>query len=184
MADGAKVRQSDAPFLFGLSLRDALLVTVLAALAIGAKQLLRLPIKVPGHSFALTTFLAVLAIGRVRRPATGVLFGLLTGILALLLGLGKGGLFEPLRWILPFAALDLMVLAGLSPVAGWGRALLVGAVAGLLRATTGAAVDWAVGLPLDWILANLAIKSSTHLAFGALGASLALPVLRRLEQRM
>ncbi len=175
---------SERPFLFGLSLRDALLVMVLAALAIGAKQLLRLPLKVPGHSFTLTAFLALLAIGRIRRPGAGLLFGVLTGLLALLLGLGKGGLFEPLRWILPFAAVDGLLLLGLSPVAGLGRALIVGALAGVLRAGTGAAVDILVGLPADWILANLAIKASTHAVFGALGAALALPILKRLQHRI
>jgi hypothetical protein len=187
----AEIRRDQGPgqtntraFIFGLSLRDALLVTILAALAIGAKQLLRLPLKLPGHGFTLTAFLGLLAIGRVARPGAGTLFGVLSGLLALLLGLGKGGLLEPLRWIIPFASLDLLLMMGVSPVAGLGRAIFVGAVAGLLRAGTGAAVDLLVGLPLDWILANLAIKASTHLAFGALGASLALPILHRLEHRL
>jgi len=184
MAKDLPSDQRPQPFLFGLSLREVLLVTILAALAIGAKQLLRLPLKIPGHGFTLTVFLGALALGRVRRLGAGTLFGILTGLLALLLGLGKGGLFEPLRWILPFAALDLLLLLGLSSAAGLGRALLAGAVAGVLRAGTGAAVELLLGLPMDWILANLAIKASTHVAFGALGAALALPVLRRLEHRL
>jgi len=166
-------------FLLGLSLRDALVVTALAALAIGARQLLRLPLKLPGHSFTITVFLAVIAVTRARGAGAGTLFGLLTGLLALLLGLGKGGLFEPLRWIVPVAALDGLRALGLAPGRGWVRALLVGALLGALRALTGGLLDVLLGLPADWIWTTLAVKGAAHLGFGALGALLALPILRR-----
>ena len=136
-----------------------------------------------GAHFHLTAFLAALALGQVRRVGAGTLFGLISGILALILGLGKGGLFEPLRWILPFSLLDLLLLAGLRPERGWPAAAVAGASAGLTRAASGLGVDWAVGLPMDWALTTFAIKAATHTAFGALGAALAVPVLRRLPDR-
>ena len=77
-------------YVWSLTLRDLLLIALVAALCMLAKQLLRLPVNVPGHSGVLWVALFVICRGLVDKRGTGVLLGLVAGLLAQFAGFGQG----------------------------------------------------------------------------------------------
>ena len=75
-----------------------------------AKQLLRVPVNVPGHSGVLWVALFVICRGLVDKRGTGVLLGLVAGLLAQFAGFGHQGPFEWTKWLAAGAVLELLTL--------------------------------------------------------------------------
>ena len=74
-----------------------------------SKQLLRVPIHVPGHSGVLWVALFVVARGLVDKRGAGLLLGAVTGVLATFMGFGDHGPFEWTKWVAAGIALDVLV---------------------------------------------------------------------------
>ncbi|MBY5978878.1 core component of ECF transporter [Ferrimonas balearica] len=101
------------------SLNDALLLGTLALLFVAVKSVFRFKLGLTGHSmfFLMTTLL--LARGLV--PVKGSVFycGLIAGLLAMVLGAGKGGPLVLLKFMMPAVAVELALW--LLPFAPWYR---------------------------------------------------------------
>ena len=94
-----------------IPIRDLTVITLVAVLVLVSKSVLRMPIKVPGHSGVL--WIAALMVGRsaVRYPLSATLMGLLGGTLvALMQPSDAGPLFTVLKYVLPGMVLDVMVV--------------------------------------------------------------------------
>ena len=76
-------------YVWSLHLRDLLLLALIAALCVFSKQLLRIPIHIPGHSGVLWVALFVVARGLVDKRGAGLLLGAVTGVLATFIGFGE-----------------------------------------------------------------------------------------------
>lgn len=122
------------------SLNDALLLGSLALIFVAVKSVFRFKLGLTGHSmfFLMTTLL--LARGLV--PVRGSVFycGLIAGLLAMVLGVGKGGPLVLLKFMMPAIAVELALTA--LPFAPWYRLqAMVVAFAGVLAWTAKGAME-------------------------------------------
>ncbi|WP_028107880.1 hypothetical protein [Ferrimonas futtsuensis] len=162
-----------------LPLADAILLGALALLMVGLKSLLRLKLGLAGHSMFLLVLTLLLARGLVPVRGSVLYCGLMAGLLALVLGVGKGGPLVVLKFALPALAMEAALL--LLPRAPWFRiqALLV-ALAGLTAWLLKGGVElYLAGADASVIAAQLAWKGLGGCLFSLLGA-LAVPPLMSL----
>ncbi len=161
--------------------RDLVLLALLAAMIVVTKMVLRMPIRVPGHSGVL--WMAALVVGRglVRRPWAGTILGLVSGILAVVL---VGGAEGPLLWVKYLAPgvmldlIDVLVPVGLDdPFIG----TLAGALANCTKLLSATVVALVMGLDAGFLVVGLGASAVSHAFFGALGGWLGSFLLRRLR---
>lgn len=178
-----EARGARAASFGSLTLRDLILLALIAALCMLAKQVLRIPIHIPGHSGVLWVALFVVARGLVDKRGAGLLLGIVTGLLAMFMGFGANqGPFEWTKWVAAGATLDVMaaVLPGelRSPL----KAALVGAAVHLAKLTAMVLVSLMLRLPLAIIALGLGWSATTHVVFGVVGGLLGALALRELRK--
>ncbi len=105
LADEAPVRDK---FIFNLGLADVLRLTMFGTLISLARDITRLPLHLPGHTSIYWMGIMVLGKGLIPRFGAGIVMGLVSGILAMLLGEGKEGVFVFFRYFAPGILLDLL----------------------------------------------------------------------------
>jgi hypothetical protein len=171
-----------AAYIWSLSLRDLLLIALVAALCILAKMVLRIPLHVPGHSGVLWVALYVIGRGLVDKRGAGVLLGLVTGLLAQFAGFGDVGPLEWTKWLAAGIVLEVLTLLIPGDLRSFPKAVLVGAALhlGKLAALTLAGVILQV--PFALLFLGLGYSATTHVAFGALGGFLGALGLRELRK--
>lgn len=177
------MRGARAAYVGSLTLRDLILLALIAALCMLAKQVLRIPIHIPGHSGVLWVALFVVARGLVDKRGAGLLLGIVTGLLAMFMGFGANqGPFEWTKWVAAGTTLDVMaaVLPGdlRSPL----KAALVGAAVHLAKLTAMVLVSLMLRLPLAIIALGLGGSATTHVVFGVVGGLLGALALRELRK--
>jgi len=170
------------PYVWSLTLRDLLLIALIAALCMLAKQVLRMPIHVPGHSGVLWVALFVVCRGLVDKRGVGPLLGLVAGLLAQFAGFGHQGPLEWAKWLTAGVILELLVLSIPGDLRAWGKAAVVGAGLhlGKLAALTFAGL--VLRVPVALLLLGLGWSATTHALFGALGGVLGALALRELRR--
>jgi hypothetical protein len=169
-------------YLWSLTLRDLLLLVLVADLAMLAKAFLRTPIHVPGHSGLLWVSLFIVGRGLVDKPGAGLVLGGVAGVVATFLGMGKSGPFEWTKYAAAGALLELLVLFLPGPLTSVWKAAIVGAVAHLGKLAAMLIVALALQLPAGFIVLGLALSATTHVLFGALGGVVGALLLRELRR--
>ena len=169
------------PFLFGLTLQDALFLGFCATFIVITRTGLRLHLKIPGHAMVFTMFFLILGRGCVRKHGAATLIGLAAGCVAVLLGMGKGGPLALLKFVIPAAAVDAG--AALCPAVGVSYivSLLIGMLASATRIVTLILVEWLMGMDSTVIFQHAVISGAMGMGFGGLGGVLVPPVVRRLR---
>ncbi len=178
---------------FGL--QQALFIGFFASLMIALKSMLRLKLGLSGHSMLLMSFFYLLCHLVVARPGAMFACGLLSGLLAMMLGVGKSGVLLLVKFGAPALAMELMAMLlamfGLchalpgkgSPVnkSLWLRLIflaLAGALAWGLRDFVAASL---AGMDFSAALAQGGIEFLGGLVFALLGAALVPPVIKRMQ---
>ena len=165
------------------TLRDTLLIGFCAMFLLIAKMALRLNLGIPGHAMFFTIFFLILprVVTGWRLAATAT--GMSAGLVAVLLGVGKGGPLLLLKFLFPALTVDLAFLF----FPGHGGSMLFCGVIGLIAAATrivGVAVtDYLVGMDVAIIVAHASIKTLGGALFGAAGGIAAAPIIRKLQVR-
>lgn len=165
-----------------LSLKDALFLGFCAVLILSAKAALRFHLKIPGHNMLFTLFFLLLARGCVHHKLSASFTGLLAGIMAVVLGMGKGGPLILIKYLLPALVVDAM--AGL-----WGAALfqsmllcvLTAVLAASTRFISDVVVDMLAGVDLSVLIRHAAIQTASNVIFGIVGALGVPTVIRKLK---
>jgi len=162
-------------------LKDSLFLGFCAVFIIVTRIALRLHLKIPGHSMFFMLFFLFLASGCVRYRLSATYTGLISGLIAVVLGLGKGGPLILVKFILPAFVIDIsaMLLPGL-----FGSVFLCAIVGALASATmflNTYLIDYLAGMDPSLIFQHALIKSGCSMAFG-IAASLFIPsVIRKLK---
>ncbi|MFS1425488.1 core component of ECF transporter [Shewanella sp. 10N.286.48.B5] len=91
-------------------LQDALFIGFCATLLVVLKSMLRLKLGLSGHSMFLMTFFYLICYGAVGKVGCITVCGLLAGLVAMLLSVGKGGPLIIIKFGLPAMAMDLALL--------------------------------------------------------------------------
>jgi hypothetical protein len=169
-------------YVWSLTLRDLLFIALVAALCMLGKQLLRLPINVPGHSGVIWVALFVICRGLVDKRGTGVLLGLVTGLLAQFAGFGHQGPFEWTKWLVAGVILELLTLAIPGDLRSASKAAVVGAGLHLGKLAALTLAGLLLRVPVALLLLGLGWSATTHVVFGAVGGLLGALALRELRK--
>ena len=165
----------------GFNLHDALFIGFCATLLVALKGMLRLKLGLSGHSMFLMSFFYLICYGTVGKRGAISLCGLLAGMMAMILGVGKGGPLLLIKFGLPAIAMDLCLLLLPSVLVLKWRCIILALVATLAWASKGLIEGLLVGLSPQVV----ALQFGKSLVFGSffalLAALLVPPVLERLR---
>ena len=162
--------------------QDLVVLALFAALVALSKVVLRMPLRVPGHSGI--TWMAILLVGRglVRRPWAGTVLGFVSGIIAVAVVGGREGLLLWLKYLAPGAMMDLAALMSREHLGHPFVGAVAGAIANAAKLVTSLLVSLALGVPTGYLALGLGLSATTHVVFGALGGWLGTLVLRLLRR--
>jgi hypothetical protein len=165
-----------------LSLKDALFLGFCAVLIIAARAALRLHLKIPGHSMLFTLFFMLLARGCVRNNLAASFTALLAGIMALILGMGKGGPLVLAKYLLPALVVDAMALMLADRLF---QSVILCVLTAVLAASTrfiiDAAMDLLAGMDSTIVARHAGLQTASNVVFGSIGALGVPAVLRKLR---
>lgn len=165
----------------GLPLKEALFLGFCAVFILFTRAALRLHLGVSGHAMFFSLFFLMLARACVPYRLSATFAGLLSGAMAVVFGLGKGGPLIVLKFLFPALVVDLgaLLLPGL-----FNSYLLCGVVAAFAAATKFLdtyILDSLVGMDETIVLQHAVLKALGGVAFGVAGSMLIPPVVRRLR---
>lgn len=168
--------------IWSLTLRDLLLVAIVADLVVLAKSFMRIPLHVPGHSGVVIVALFVVGAGLIGRRGAATLIGLVAGVLAVVFGLGQVPLITWIRYLAMGLTVDGLLL--LMPGALERRAMLLigGAFVNLAKLCSAVVVGLVLELPLGFLAWGLGYAATTHAVFGAIGGLLGFYLVRELRK--
>jgi hypothetical protein len=169
-------------YIWSLTLRDLLLIAVVAALCALAKLVLRIPVHVPGHSGVLWVALFVICRGLVDKRGSGVLLGLVAGLLAQFMGFGDVGPLEWTKWVVAGAVLEALTLVVPGDLRSFPKAIVVGAALHLGKLAALTLAGAILQVPWALLFLGLGWSATTHVLFGALGGFLGALGLRELRR--
>lgn len=169
-------------YVWSLTLRDLLLIALVAALCMLGKQLLRMPINIPGHSGVLWVALFIVCRGLVDKRGTGVLLGLIAGMLAQFAGFGHQGPFEWTKWLAAGVVLEVLAIVLPGDLRSLGKAAVIGAALHLGKLAALTLAGLILRVPVALLLLGLGWSATTHVLFGALGGVLGALALRELRK--
>ena len=169
--------------MFGFTLQESLFLGFCSLLILSTKLLLRLNLKVPGHSMFFLILFLLLAALCVRKPWSATMAAVMAGLLGMFTGSGKLGPLGLVSYVLPALVVDFCVPF----LQRSRRSLLAFACAGFLAAGARAPVslfsEWMGGMDLQVLFLSTAIKTGSGMVFGALGALPVPALLTKLEAR-
>lgn len=171
-------------FMFKLGLADVLRLTMFGTMVSVIHDVTRLPLQLPGHTSVHWMGILVLGKGLIPKFGAGIIMGIVSGILAVLLGLGKEGVFVFFKYFVPGLLLDLLAIFFFYRLEN----VFVGAICGALTSLSKLAASLALGILLDlpqgFLALGLGYTSMTHMVFGAVGGILAAVLIKRLKPRL
>lgn len=171
-------------YLFRLSLADILRSTMFGTIIVLIKDITRMPLSLPGHTSIFWMGILVLGKGLIPKFGTGLIMGIVSGILAVLLGLGKEGVFIFFKYFAPGLLIDFLAVMFNNKL----DRPTVGIICGILTSLSKMAVNFALGvllkLPLVFLTIGLGFTSLSHVIFGAAGGFIATILIKRLKPRV
>jgi len=164
-----------------LELKDSLFLGFCAVFIIITRIALRLHLKIPGHAMFFTLFFLMLSRGCVRFRFAATFTGLVSGLIAVVLGLGKGGPLILVKFMLPAIVIDISAILLPGLFGSYILCAVVGALASVTMFFNTYLIDYLAGMDSALIFQHAAIKSASSMIFGV-GASLFIPlVIRKLK---
>ena len=169
--------------MFGFTLQESLFLGFCSLLILSTKLMLRLHLKVPGHSMFFLILFLMLAALCVRKSWSATMAAAMAGLLGMFTGSGKLGPLGIVSYMLPALVIDFCM-----PFLERHRKNLlafacVGLVAAGARAPVSLFSEWMIGMDAQVLLMSTAIKIGGGMVFGALGALPVPALLNKLEAR-
>lgn len=163
------------------TLREALYLGFCAVFIVILRGVFRLHLNIPGHIMLFTMFFLLLGRGTVSKAGAATLVGLIAGLLCMMLGIGKTGPLEILKFVVPGMIVDLGgALYPLLPTSTLA-CVIVGAIASASRFVMIFLVEWMVGMEQELVLAHAAFLTGMNVVFGMLGSFPIPSIVRRLK---
>jgi len=166
-----------------LTLRDSLFIGFCAVFIVIFRMAFRWHLGISGHSMFYTISLLLLARGCVSFPWSATFAGALSGGMALMLGLGKGGPLILAKFLFPALVVDLAALICPLFFGSYVAVALVAALAAATKFFNTALMDWLVGMDTLMILQHALIEAAGAVFFGVAGSLFVPAVLRKLKAR-
>jgi len=166
-----------------LSLRDSLFLGFCAVFIVVFRMAFRWHLGISGHSMFYTIALLLLARGCVSSRWSATYTGILSGTMALLLGLGKGGPLIIAKFVFPALAIDFAAFVWPLYFGSFLGIALVAALASATKFFNTVIMDLLVGMDKLLILQHALVEAAGAVFFGVAGSLLIPPVLRKLKSR-
>lgn len=171
-------------FIFGLNLADTLRLTMFGAIIAVLNDVLRLPLHMPGHTSIWWMAVLLMGKGLIRKFWSGTLMGIISGILAVILGLGSQGVLVFFKYFAPGLLLDFLSLF----FANKFENPIVGGICGALASLSKMFVNIIVGIilkvPLIFLTLGIGFTAVSHVLYGAAGGIIAMYIVKRLKPRL
>lgn len=175
---------SQEGYMFNMKLTDVLRSTMFGALDAVSNDILHMPLQMPGHTSIWWMGILLVGKGIIPKFGSGIIMGIVSGILAVIFGLGKEGIFVFLKYFVPGLLLDFLAPLYRHKL----DSVVVGAVCGALISVSKLAASMAVGvmvnIPLLFLTLGLGYVSICHVIYGAIGGILAAIIIKRLKPRL
>lgn len=179
-----KDRSISEMFIFRLGLADVLRLTMFGTLISITKDITRMPLHLPGHTSIYWMGILVLGKGLIPKFGAGIIMGIVSGVLAVLLGLGKEGVFVFFKYFIPGLLIDFLAPLFNNKL----ESPIIGTICGVLTSLSKMVVNLALGLllklPLVFLTLGLGFTSVSHVLFGAAGGLIAAILIKRLRPRL
>ena len=163
------------------TLREAFVLGFCATFIVLTRAALRLHLSLPGHSMLFLVFFLLVARACVPKLGAATLVGLVSGLVCLLLGMAKMGPLILANFVLPAVVVDVAGALFPGMASSYVACILVGALASVSKNVSAVGIDLLMGMEEDVVLRHVLVTSVSSALFGALGASLVPPVVRRLR---
>lgn len=180
----ATVTEVSGKFLFRLGLADVIRFTMFGAMVAVSNDVTRLPMQLPGHTSIWWMGILVLGKGLIPKFGGGIIMGAVSGVLAVLLGLGKEGIFIFFKYFIPGFLLDLIAPLFFNRLNNGFVGIICGALASLSKLGISLVLGVLLDLPMGFMAVGLGYSSVTHIVFGAIGGLLAALLIQRLKPRL
>lgn len=171
-------------FLFRLGLADVMRLTMFGTLIALAKDIFRIPMHLPGHTSIYWMGILVLGKGLIPKFGAGTIMGIVSGMLAVMLGLGKEGVFVFFKYFVPGVFLDFLAVIFLNRLESIWVGAICGALISLSKMLVNLVLGLALNLPMVFLTLGLGFTSVTHTIFGAIGGGIAAILIKRLKPRL
>ncbi|WP_119969422.1 core component of ECF transporter [Shewanella japonica] len=165
----------------GFTLQNALFIGFCATLLVAIKSMMRMKLGLTGHSMFLMSLFYLVCYGATNKIGSMTLCGLLAGLLAMILGVGKGGPFILLKFALPAFAMDvaLIFIANLFSLR-W-RCILLAVIGSIAWASKSWIQNLLVGMEPQVALVQFGLSSFKGGLFAIAGALLVPIIINRLD---
>lgn len=171
-------------FMFKMRLSDILRATMFGILTAVSTDILQLPLHMPGHTSIWWMGVLLLGKGLVRKNGSGIIMGIVSGILAVILGLGKEGVFVFFKYFIPGMLLDFLAPLYMYKLESMALGAICGALISLSKLAASIAVGMIINIPLIFLTLGLGYVAICHVIYGAVGGVLAAIILKRLKPRL
>jgi hypothetical protein len=145
------------------------------------KALLRLHLNIPGHSMFFMIFFLMLSNRCVPLRYSATICAILSGSLAIMFGMGKGGPLLILKFIMPAMTIDFFSYLIPTFDQKYWTCILVAALASSTKFISSFIVDYLLGMDAQLIVYHCLIKSGGAIFFGVLGSLMIPMVITRLK---
>lgn len=163
------------------TLSEGLWLGFCATFMILTKAIFRLHLHLTGHAMFFTIFFFLLGKGTVRKGWAASFIGLVAGILALLLGMGKDGPLVVAKYVISGLVIDAACALYPRVTESYVGCALVAAAASMSKVLILVIVEMLAGMEGTLIMQHAAIASAMNVLFGVLGSLMVPPILRRLK---
>ncbi len=148
----------------GLLISEMILLTVFALVAVAAKQMMRLDLNLPGHSYILYIFFMVSGSCWVPKKGAALYMGIAAGIFAVTAGSRKG-ILDIFRYVVPALSLEGVRLL---PVMGHPMVnrVMEGVILSLMMHVVKSGLNLITGKPFEVVLLKFYPGLVTYPAIG------------------
>lgn len=144
----------------------------------------RLPIRVPGHSSIYWMAILIVGKGLVPEFGSGLIMGVVSGFLGVIFGLGHEGPLLALKFIVPGVFLDLLSIIFFNQLESIPVAAIIGALISISKLMANMLLGMILNIPMVFLYMGFGVAMALHAVFGALGGVLAALILKRLKHRI
>lgn len=165
------------------NLVDGLIISFCATGVVLSGLYLRMPLHLPGHRVLPLAFFLLLGRTSASRSYAGTAIGLLSGGLALSVGLEPHGLMHGVKYMIAGGIIDAAYLLVPLATTSWILGALAGGIAGASWLPIGLAFDRITGIDADVTLRFAWFKIISAICFGVAGGAIGPALTRRLRDR-
>lgn len=179
-----KKRSFNETYMFKMKLADILRASMFGALDAVTNNILQLPLRMPGHTSIWWMGILLVGKGLVKNFGSGIIMGIVSGILAVIFGLGKEGIFVFFKFFIPGLLIDFLALIFMFRLESIIVGVICGALASLSKLAASIAVGIVINIPLLFLTLGLGYVAVSHVLYGAIGGAAASIIIKRLKPRL